>query len=57
MIKHTNNIREVIIMKDDKNKDNVIRKHNPTLSDINKAAERQEFIDPEKGPENKGKKH
>ncbi|HYF83793.1 MAG TPA: hypothetical protein VEB00_12285 [Clostridia bacterium] len=43
-------------MKNDNNKKNVIRKHNPTLTDINRAAERQEFIDPEKGPENKGKK-
>jgi len=54
--KPTNNNDEVIIMSKDKNTNNVIRKHNPTLSDINKAAERQEFIDPEKGPENKGKK-
>lgn len=43
-------------MKNEKNRNNVIKKHNPTLSDLNKAAERQEFIDPEKGPENKGKK-
>jgi hypothetical protein len=46
----------VIIMKNDKDKKNVVRKYNPTLTDINRAAERQEFIDPEKGPENKGKK-
>jgi hypothetical protein len=56
MIRHTNNIDEVIIMKNERNTGNVIKKHNPTLSDLNKAAERQEFIDPEKGPENKGKK-
>ena len=43
-------------MKNDKNKNNVIKKDNPTLNDLNRAAERQEFIDPEKGPENKGKK-
>lgn len=43
-------------MKKDKNKGNVIKEHNPTLRDLNRAAERQEFIDPEKGPEHKGKK-
>lgn len=43
-------------MKNDKKDNNVIRKHYPTLSDLNKAAERQEFIDPEKGPEKKGRK-
>lgn len=42
-------------MKKTKNKNNVIKEYNPTLSDINKAAERQEFIDPEEGPKNKGK--
>jgi hypothetical protein len=56
MTKHTNNIDEVIMMKNEKHVKNVMTKHNPTLSDLNKAAERQEFIDPEKGPENKGKK-
>lgn len=56
MLKHTNTTGEVIKMKNEKNRNNVIKKHNPTLSDLNKAAERQEFIDPEKGPENKGKK-
>ena len=56
MYKHTNNNKEVIIMKNEKNRDNIVKKYNPTLSDLNKAAERQEFIDPEKGPENKGKK-
>ena len=42
-------------MKKDKSK-NIIREYNPTLGDINKAAERQEFADPEKGPEKKGNK-
>jgi len=56
MIMPTNNTEEVILMKDGKNKNNIVKKHNPTLSDLNKAAERQEFIDPEKGPENKGRK-
>ncbi len=56
MIKLTNNIQEVIIMKNDKDKKNVVEKYNPTLTDINRAAERREFIDPEKGPEKKGKK-
>jgi hypothetical protein len=56
IIKLTNNTQEVMIMKNNKNKNNVIRKHDPTLSDLNKAAERQEFIDPEKGPENNGRK-
>lgn len=41
---------------ENKNKNNVIKEYNPTLSDLNKAAERQEFIDPEKGPEKKGRK-
>ncbi len=44
-------------MKSEKNKNNTARKYNPTLSDLNKTAERQEFIDPEKGPEKKGRKH
>lgn len=43
-------------MKNKKDKKNVVQKNNPTLTDINRAAERREFIDPEKGPENKGKK-
>lgn len=51
-----NNTDEVTAMKKGKNKNNLVKEYNPTLSDLNKAAERQEFIDPEKGPENKGKK-
>ncbi|MBB6214264.1 hypothetical protein HNQ80_000333 [Anaerosolibacter carboniphilus] len=31
--------------------------YNPTLTDVNRARERQEIIDPEKGPENKKRKN
>jgi hypothetical protein len=51
----TNNNREVIIMKKDKNKKNTVKEYNPTLSDVNKAKERQELIDPNKGPEKKSR--
>lgn len=43
-------------MDDKKGKNKAVKKYNPTLHDVNRARERQEFIDPEKGPENKGKK-
>ena len=31
--------------------------NNPKLTDVNRARERQEIIDPEKGPENKKRKN
>lgn len=43
-------------MKDKKEKNQGMDKYNPTLHDVNRARERQEVIDPEKGPENKGRK-
>jgi hypothetical protein len=42
-------------MKGKKGKDKTAKKYNPTLHDVNRARERQEFIDPEMGPENKGR--
>lgn len=43
------------MMKENKNKVATVKSDNPTtLHDVNRARERKEFIDPEKGPENKG---
>jgi hypothetical protein len=45
-------------MKGKKERKGALKSDNPTtLHDVNKARERQEFIDAEKGPENKGKKY
>lgn len=42
-----------------KKKDEAVRDelYNPKLTDVNRARERQEIIDPEKGPENKKRKN
>jgi hypothetical protein len=37
------------------NKD-AIKEYYPTLTDVNRARERQVVVDPEKGPENKKRK-
>lgn len=44
-------------MKGKKDRKGILKSDSPTtLHDVNKARERQEFIDPEKGSENKGRK-